>query len=72
MALPYGLEVALAAVALDLVVYLQHVVLHALPLLRRLHLVHHTDVDFDVTTGVRFHPVEIVLSMGIKFATRAG
>jgi len=50
-------------VALDLAVYLQHVVFHAVPALWRLHLVHHADLDFDVTTGLRFHPLEIVLSM---------
>lgn len=53
--------------ALDLVIFLQHVMFHAVPLLWRLHKVHHADVDFDVTTGLRFHPLEIVLSMLIKF-----
>ncbi len=52
--------------ALDFTLYLQHVLFHAIPTLWRLHMVHHTDLDFDVTTGVRFHPLEIILSMGIK------
>lgn len=63
---PYGLAVLGSVVVLDLVVYLQHVLFHAVPVLWRLHRVHHTDLDFDVTTGIRFHPVEMVLSTGIK------
>lgn len=55
-----------SVIALDLVIYLQHRLFHAVPLLWRLHRVHHTDLEFDVTTGVRFHPLEIVLSMFIK------
>lgn len=57
-----------SVIALDLVIYLQHRLFHALPLLWRLHRVHHADLEFDVTTGVRFHPVEILLSMLIKIA----
>jgi sterol desaturase/sphingolipid hydroxylase (fatty acid hydroxylase superfamily) len=53
------------------VIYLQHVMFHAVPALWRLHRMHHSDLDFDVTTGVRFHPVEILLSMGIKLAAIA-
>src|SRR5262245_21586980 len=68
VALPGWVAVALAVVALDLVIYLQHVMFHAVPLLWRLHMVHHADLDFDATTGVRFHPVEILLSQGIKLA----
>src|SRR5262249_28273739 len=68
VALPPWLAVALSVVALDLVIYLQHVMLHAVPLLWRLHMVHHADLDFDTTTGVRFHTLEIVLSLGIKAA----
>jgi sterol desaturase/sphingolipid hydroxylase (fatty acid hydroxylase superfamily) len=64
--LPGWLTVPLAVVALDLAIYLQHVLFHAVPLLWRLHLVHHADLDFDVTTGVRFHTFEILLSLGIK------
>ena len=56
-------EVLLAMIVLDLAIYFQHVVSHKIPILWRLHKVHHTDVDFDVTTAVRFHPVEIALSM---------
>jgi len=51
---------------LDLAIYLQHVMFHAVPALWRVHRVHHADLEFDVTTGLRFHPVEILLSMGIK------
>ena len=57
-----------SVILLDLVIYLQHRLFHAVPLLWRLHRVHHTDLAFDVTTGVRFHPVEILLSMLIKIA----
>ena len=58
----------LAVVALDLAVYVQHVIFHFVPALWRLHRMHHADLDFDVTTGLRFHPAEIVLSMLVKFA----
>jgi len=57
-----------SVIVLDMAIYLQHVMFHAVPLLWRLHRVHHADLDFDVTTGARFHPVEILLSMLIKFA----
>lgn len=57
-----------SVILLDLVIYLQHRLFHAVPLLWRLHRVHHADLEFDVTTGVRFHPLEIVLSMLIKIA----
>jgi sterol desaturase/sphingolipid hydroxylase (fatty acid hydroxylase superfamily) len=67
-ALPSGPAVLLSVVLLDLAIYLQHVVFHAVPALWRLHRMHHADLDIDVTTGVRFHPFEIVLSMLIKFA----
>ena len=65
------LEAVLAVVVLDFVIYLQHVMLHAIPALWRLHMTHHSDMDFDFTTGVRFHPLEIALSMGIKVAAVA-
>jgi sterol desaturase/sphingolipid hydroxylase (fatty acid hydroxylase superfamily) len=58
-------------VILDLAIYLQHVLFHAVPVLWRLHRMHHADLAFDVTTGVRFHPVEILLSMLIKLAVVA-
>jgi len=67
-ALPPVAAVVVGVVLLDLVIYWQHRLLHRLPLLWRLHRVHHSDTSFDVSTGVRFHPLEIVLSMGIKFA----
>jgi sterol desaturase/sphingolipid hydroxylase (fatty acid hydroxylase superfamily) len=62
------LALVLAVAALDLVIWVQHVLVHAVPALWRLHRVHHADLDYDLTTGARFHPLEIVLSMLIKFA----
>jgi sterol desaturase/sphingolipid hydroxylase (fatty acid hydroxylase superfamily) len=58
----------ISIIVLDLVIYLQHVMFHAVPALWRLHRMHQSDLEFDVTTGLRFHPVEILLSMGIKLA----
>ena len=66
LALPGWLLVLLAVVMLDLIIYWQHVLFHAVPLLWRLHRMHHTDLDLDVTSGARFHPVEIILSMLLK------
>ena len=66
---PYFIAVLLSVVAMDFIIYLQHVLVHAVPALWRLHRVHHADLDFDVTTGSRFHTIEIILSMLIKFAT---
>jgi sterol desaturase/sphingolipid hydroxylase (fatty acid hydroxylase superfamily) len=66
---PLWLAVPIAVIAMDLVIWLQHVLVHAVPVLWRLHRVHHADLDYDVTTGSRFHPIEIGLSMLIKFAT---
>jgi sterol desaturase/sphingolipid hydroxylase (fatty acid hydroxylase superfamily) len=68
---PYWLAVAVCIAALDFFIWLQHVIFHAIPALWRLHRVHHADLDFDVTTGLRFHPLEILLSMLIKFAVIA-
>ena len=68
---PALLAIVASIVILDMVIYLQHVMVHAVPVLWRLHRVHHADLDFDVTTGARFHPLEIILSMLIKFATIA-
>ncbi len=65
--LPAWLVAVLAVIALDFVIYLQHVLFHALPMLWRLHRVHHADLDLDVTTGLRFHTLEILLSLGVKF-----
>lgn len=64
-----GLAMLIAIIALDFIIYLQHVLVHAVPVLWRLHRVHHADLDYDVTTGARFHPIEIILSLLIKFAT---
>jgi len=69
--LPPWLAVPLSILLLDLAIYLQHVLFHAVPGLWRLHRMHHADLEFDVTTGLRFHPVEIVLSMVIKLAVVA-
>lgn len=66
IAVPGWVAVLVSIVVLDLVIYLQHVMFHAVPALWRLHRTHHADLEFDVTTGLRFHPVEILLSMGIK------
>jgi sterol desaturase/sphingolipid hydroxylase (fatty acid hydroxylase superfamily) len=65
---PAWLAVIISVVLLDGLIYMQHVMFHAVPAFWRLHRVHHADMDFDVTTGARFHPIEIVLSMLIKFA----
>ena len=66
--LPNFLTILISVIALDFVIYLQHVMFHAVPALWRLHRMHHADLDFDVTTGARFHPVEIILSVLLKFA----
>jgi len=55
-------------ILLDLAIYLQHVMFHAVPALWRVHRMHHTDLDFDLTTGARFHPVEILISLAYKIA----
>jgi sterol desaturase/sphingolipid hydroxylase (fatty acid hydroxylase superfamily) len=67
LAVPWGVAVVLSVVLLDLAIYAQHVLFHAVPLLWRLHRMHHADLDVDVTTGVRFHPVEIILSLFLKW-----
>jgi sterol desaturase/sphingolipid hydroxylase (fatty acid hydroxylase superfamily) len=69
--LPAWLAFVVAIALLDLAIYFQHIMFHAVPTLWRLHRVHHSDLDFDVTTGTRFHPFEIVISMGIKAAAVA-
>ena len=66
--LPFWSAIVVGTVSLDFVIYLQHLAFHTVPLCWRLHMVHHTDLDIDLTTGVRFHPVEIILSMFIKMA----
>jgi sterol desaturase/sphingolipid hydroxylase (fatty acid hydroxylase superfamily) len=69
--MPAWLAIIASVILLDLIIYLQHVLFHAVPLLWRLHRMHHADLDFDVTTGVRFHPLEILLSMAIKLGVVA-
>jgi sterol desaturase/sphingolipid hydroxylase (fatty acid hydroxylase superfamily) len=64
----YIFAVLSSIIAMDFFIYLQHVMFHAVPVFWRVHRMHHTDLDFDVTTGIRFHPIEIILSMLIKFA----
>jgi sterol desaturase/sphingolipid hydroxylase (fatty acid hydroxylase superfamily) len=66
--LPFLLSCVLAFVLLDLLIYAQHVLFHHVPVFWRLHQVHHADPDIDTSTGVRFHPIEILLSMGIKIS----
>ncbi|NWF35284.1 sterol desaturase family protein [Mariprofundus sp. KV] len=66
--LPVSAEIAISVIVLDLIIYCQHLVFHAVPLLWRLHRVHHADCEIDVTTGLRFHPIEILLSMLIKLS----
>ena len=65
--LPFIVKVILTFILLDLAIYIQHTIFHVLPVLWRFHRVHHSDLDCDVTTGLRFHPIEILLSILIKF-----
>ncbi len=65
--IPMWLAIVVAFLVLDFGIYLQHVLFHYLPILWKLHRVHHADMEYDVTTGLRFHPIEIILSMLIKF-----
>jgi sterol desaturase/sphingolipid hydroxylase (fatty acid hydroxylase superfamily) len=67
-AVPGWLAFLVSLLLLDLAIYLQHVMFHAVPALWRLHRMHHADLEFDVTTGLRFHPIEILLSMALKLA----
>jgi sterol desaturase/sphingolipid hydroxylase (fatty acid hydroxylase superfamily) len=69
--LPTWIVIVASVVLLDLAIYLQHVLFHAVPALWRLHRMHHADLAFDVTTGLRFHPIEILLSMLLKLAVIA-
>ncbi len=66
LAIPVWLAVVLSVIVMDLAIYLQHVLVHAVPALWRLHRMHHADLDYDVTTGARFHPLEIAVSMLLK------
>ena len=72
VSLPTWLDVVVSVIVLDLAIYFQHRLFHAVPALWRLHRVHHTDPELDVTTGVRFHPVEMLLSLGFKALVIAG
>ncbi len=65
------IAIPVSILILDLVVYLQHIMFHAVPILWRLHMVHHADLDLDATSGLRFHPLEILISMGIKMVVVA-
>jgi len=66
VSVPAWLAFLVALLLLDLAIYVQHRVFHSVPLLWRLHRMHHADLDVDVTTGTRFHPIEILLSLGVK------
>lgn len=70
-ALPYWLKIIIGFIVLDLVIYMHHVLHHTLPTLWRLHMMHHADLDFDLTTGLRFHPIEVIISTVIKLAAVA-
>lgn len=71
LAAPAWLTFVASLIFLDLTIYLQHVLFHAVPVLWRIHRMHHSDLEFDVTTGVRFHPLEILLSMAFKLCVVA-
>ncbi len=66
---PLWMNVLLSVVVLDFIIYVQHVVFHRVPILWKLHRMHHADLDIDVTTGTRFHPIEILISMAIKIGS---
>lgn len=66
--LPYAVEIILAILFFDFAIWFQHLITHKIPLLWRLHRVHHSDVDIDVTTAIRFHPLEILISMLLKIS----
>lgn len=68
---PVWVAILASVLLLDLAIYLQHVMFHAVPGLWRLHRMHHADLEFDVTTGLRFHPVEILISMELKLVVVA-
>lgn len=63
---PFWVELVITVIVLDFVVYMQHLMFHAVPILWRLHMMHHADLDIDLTTGTRFHPLEIIISLSIK------
>ena len=65
--LSYGMKIILGIILLDFIIYIQHILFHSLPLLWKFHRMHHADLELDVTSGTRFHPIEMIISMGIKF-----
>jgi sterol desaturase/sphingolipid hydroxylase (fatty acid hydroxylase superfamily) len=69
--LPYWFSIMAGVLVLDFIIYTQHVMFHAVPVLWRLHMMHHADLDYDVTTALRFHPLEIIISMVIKLSAVA-
>lgn len=71
LALPVWLELLVSLLLLDLLIYNQHRLFHRMPLLWRIHRMHHTDLDLDVSSGTRFHPLEILLSLAIKLTAVA-
>jgi sterol desaturase/sphingolipid hydroxylase (fatty acid hydroxylase superfamily) len=71
LSIPGWMSVVAGVFMLDFIIYLQHVMFHTIPVFWRLHMMHHADLDIDVSTGLRFHPVEIFLSMGIKMTAVA-
>lgn len=66
--LSHELYFLIGFIFLDLIIYIQHVLFHSIPILWKLHQMHHADLELDVTSGTRFHPLEILLSMLIKFS----
>lgn len=66
ISLPSWIEMIIVVLLLDLAIWVQHVLSHKIPVLWRIHQVHHSDIEFDVTTAIRFHPIEIALSMTFK------
>lgn len=65
--MPFFVQFFIAFVLMDLAIYFQHVIFHALPMFWRFHRVHHSDLDCDITTGIRFHPFEMIISILFKF-----
>lgn len=65
---PTAINIIIAFLLLDMAMYFQHVLVHAVPLFWRFHRMHHADLDIDTSTGLRFHPVEIVVSMALKIS----
>ncbi|BDQ32888.1 sterol desaturase family protein [Pseudodesulfovibrio portus] len=68
VALPHWAAIVISVLLLDMVIYWQHVAFHRIPVLWRIHRMHHADTDIDASTGIRFHPIEFILSMGLKLS----